>query len=597
MLDKQNFNGNLGESRTNAILSEYFFVSERSVDIDGTDFIVEIPFNDIKEFRKFKEQGIVQAKYFEAQNEVKIAKDYVEDIDTLRTNFFAFLHTNDENGDKIHYFFTSSQIKKEFRLRKDKKTLKEYFIFSLTKSRLFKNYRNLDEKTILRTIKNGILTTEEYSRQKLIREVEEKHKNPKKSLFENNNVELFKTIKDKNIIDQLYICLKEFKNFRRITSWRLIDKISFSKKNNTRTYYNGFTLHTNHEDIWTFFSSLGFNEKVKIKNKKILLNVDDAEFKIESIVNILNDNLIIQVDKGSSNEKLDIKIKKKEICNCISCSYKRLNFGSVLNKTIKLEADSNNLWKSLQYSLGLIKIGHFDKAKTLLEDISEKAKENKEPVIYFISKYNLRDIAYKKWEENIPNVEIELDKLNISSEHYSILTAINNGKLTNDYSNSIDEIYTKIKDYKQRKSVNNTSDLIWKLYYKYGEYVNFIEGNYLTTYKEHNNLTEKVIESFIISYSMNNEFSSHFERFNDFMIESIIHNCDHSNLLKYFQRNKINKIPYQSDINYLNTCLSNFFSIENINFLESEIIYIDNRTKNKELRRTTENIFETYVFY
>ena len=123
MLDKQNFNGNLGELRTKAILSESFFVSERSVDIDGTDFIVEIPFNNIQEQRKFKEQGFVQAKYFEGHNEVKIAVEYVEDIDTLRTNFFAFLHTDDENGDKAHYFFTSSQIKKEFRLRKDKKTL------------------------------------------------------------------------------------------------------------------------------------------------------------------------------------------------------------------------------------------------------------------------------------------------------------------------------------------------------------------------------------------------------------------------------------------------------------------------------------------
>jgi hypothetical protein len=592
MLDKQNFNGNLGESRTKAILSESFFVSERSVDIDGTDFIVEIPFNNIQEQRKFKEQGFVQAKYFEGHNEVKIAVEYVEDIDTLRTNFFAFLHTDDENGDKAHYFFTSSQIKKEFRLRKDKKTLKEYFIFSLTKARTFNNYKNLDEKTICRIIKDGILTTEEYARQKLIREVEDKHKNPKKPFYDNNNIELFKSIKGKNIVDQLYICLNEYKNFRRITSWRLIDKISFSIKINTRTYYNGFTLFTNHEDIWNFLSSLEFGEKIKVKNKKILSNVDDAKFKIRSIIDTLNNNLIIQAKKGVSNEKLDIKIKKTEICNCIDCSYKSLNFGYVAKKLIEQEADSNNLWESLRHSLVLIKIGHYDKAKILLEDISVKAKENKEPVVYFISKYNLRDVAWKKWEENIPNVELELDKLNISSEHHSILTSINNGKLTNDYYNSIDEIYIKIKDYKQRRSVNDTSNLIWKLYYKYGEYVSFIEGNYLTTYKDHNTLTEKVIESFIVSYSMSDEFSNHFEKFNDFMIESIIHNCEPSNLLKYFQRNNVKKIPYQSDNDYLNRSLSNFFSLENIDFLESEIIYIDNRTKNIDLRRTTEKVFE-----
>ncbi|MDO6761753.1 hypothetical protein Q4566_16210 [Tamlana sp. 2_MG-2023] len=592
MVDKQNFNGNRGESRTKAILSEYFYVNERSVDIDGADFIVEIPFNSIQEFRKFKEQGIVQAKYFENQNEVKIAKEYVEDIDTLRTNFFAFLHTNDEDGNKVHYFFSSSQIKKEFRLRKDKKTLKEYYIFSLTKTKTFNNYKNLTDKIISRSIKNGILTTEEYSRQKLIREVEEKHKNPKKPVYENSNFELFKSIKDKHIIDQLYICLNQYKKFRRITSWRLIDKISFSRKINTRTYYNGFKLDTNHEDILTFFSSIEVNEKIKIKDKKFISNVEDAEFKIDNIINTLNNNLIIQVKKGVTNEKIDIQIKKTKVCNCINCSYKKLNFAHIAKTVSKLEADSNNLWESLQQSLGLIRIGDYDKAKILLEDTSLKAKENKEPVIYFVSKHNLRDIAWKKWEDSIPDIELELDKLNISSEHFSILTSINNGKLTNDYANAIDEIYTKIKDYKQRKSVNDTSSLTWKLYYKYGEYVNLMEGNYLTTYKGHNTLTEKVVESFIISHSMNNEFSNHFERFNDFIIESIIHNCEPSNLLKYFQRNKINEIPYKSETNYLNVSLSNFFSSANIDYLQSEIIYVDYKTKNIDLRRTTERIFE-----
>lgn len=592
MLDKQNFNGNIGEIRTEVILSEYFLVSHRKVDIDGTDFIVEIPFDNRDEFRNFKEQGVVQAKFFENNNQVKIARDYIENPDGFRTNFFAFIHTNDELGKKNHYFFTASQIKKEFRLRRDKKTLKEYFIFSLTKRRKFLNYKNLTEDFINRTIKEGILLTEEYARQKLIREIEEQYKNPKKNIRDNNNLELFKSIKGKHIVDQLYICLTSYKNFRRITSWRLIDKISFYKKINTSTYYNAFSLFTNHPDILNFFSNLEIDRKVKIKDHSFVKGVKDAKFKIEIIISILNNNLIIKVTDRSKNNSIDIRIKNSKICNCVSCSFKRLNFHNVAKTVSNLEADSNNLWESLQYSLCLIRIAQYDNAKILLEDISLKAKENKELVIYFISKYNLRDIAWKKWDENIPDIEKELEKLNLSSEHYSILKAINSNQITNDYSNSIDEIYTKIKDYKHRRAVNDTSDLVWKLYYKYAEYVNFIEGNYIITYNEHKVLTEKVIESLIISYSMNDGFSRHLDRFNDFMIESIIHNCEPSNLLKYFQRNNVKEMPYESDTGYLNTCLSNFFSSKNIDYLYSEIIYVDNRTKNIDLRRNSENIFE-----
>lgn len=592
MLDKQNFNGNIGESRTNAILSENFLVLRRSVDIDGADFIVEIPFNTIQEFRNFKEQGIVQAKFFENGNEVKIAKEYVEDIDTLRTNFFAILHTNNQTGDKLHYFFTASQIKKEFRLRTDKKTNKDYFIFNLTTKRTFDSYKNLSDIEISRKIKEGIIATEEYSRQKLIREVEEKHKKPIKPVFETTNVELFKSIKGRNIVDQLYICLNTFNSFRRITSWRLVDKISFSKKINTRTYYNGFTLHTTHEDIWHFFSSLEINKEVKIKDKKIIENVKDGKYKVQRIIELLNNNLIIQVKKGVSTEKIDIQIKKDEICDFSSCSYNSLNFAFVSEQLKNIKADSTNLWLSLQHSIALIKIGQFENAKILLEDISALAKENKEPVIYFISLYNLRDLAWKSFEENIPDIEIEIDKLNVSSEYKSILKVINNGKLSSDYSSSIDEIYSKIKEYKQRKSVNDTSSLAWKLYYKFGEYINFIEGNYLTTYKIHDTITEKVIESLIVSYSMTDNFSSHYDGFNDFILERIIHFCEPDNLLKYFQRNKVYDFPYRSDNKYFSRCLSNFFSSSNVNFLKSEIVYLDNRTKNVELRRNTEKIFQ-----
>lgn len=595
MIDKQNFNGNRGAARTHSLLSEHFYVSTRSVDIDGADFIVEIPFDTIQKFRNFKEQGVVQAKYFEDNNEVKIAKEYVEDLDVLRTNFFALIHSNNEDGNKLCYFFDAGQIKKEFRIRRDKKTLKDYFIFSLTKTRKFEKYLNLPDKTINRKIEEGILLTEEYNRQKLIREVEENFKNKKKSVYDNKNVELFKSLEGKHIIDKLYLALNKYKDFRRITSWRLVKKISFQKKINTHTFYNEFTLHTNHPDIIELFQSLTIGSKVSIKNKSIIKGVEDGKFKLENIINILNNNLIIKVKDRSNNQEIDIRIKNVEICNCVLCKYERLSFFHINNETTSLTADTNDLWKSLKQAYSLFKISQDEKAKTLLEDVALKSFEIKQQVIYFIAKYNLRELAWKMFEENYPDVQSELDELNISPENYEILTAINNDTLLNDYLKSIDEICTEIKDYKQRRSVNDTNQLVRKLYFKYSEYVNFIEGNYIITNNGHQVITEKVIESFIISYSMTDKYSCHFAGFNDFIIKNIIHNCKPGNLINYFQRNKVDKMPYISDTNYFNECLSNFFSEQNIKYLESEILYIDNRTNNVKLRTSTEFIFENLL--
>ncbi|WP_442264464.1 hypothetical protein ACSIGC_08810 [Tenacibaculum sp. ZS6-P6] len=591
MQDKQNFNGNRGETRTKAILSEYFYVSERSVDIDGADFIVEIIHNSIQSFRDFKEQGIVQAKYFEKSNQVKIAKAYIEDIDGLRTNFFAFLHTNDENGNKTHYFFTASQIKKEFRLKKDPKNSKDYYIFNLTKTKKFKNYKNLDESKIFRTIKEGILATEKYSRIKLIKEIEEKFKNPKKNLSENNNQQLFDAIKNKHIVEKLHICLNEYKEFRRITSWKLIDKITFLKRPNTHTYYNSFQLCTNNEDIISFFESIEIKREVKITNKKLFNNIQSAEQKVKEIINILNDNLIFQLNQKTKNKITNIELQTESICDCIESHYRNLNFHLIAKKGV-LVVKPNNLWDSLKHSLTLTKIGEYDLAKKILNEISKLAKEEKQLIIYFVSKYNLRKIALKQWDEIIPDLNLELETLNISNEYFSILNGINNGNFSGDYHNSIDEYYSQIKDYKQRRSIHSTLDIAKKIYYRYGEYINFIDGNYIHQDNIYDKLTEKVIESLIISYSMTNDHTNHFNEFNDFIIEKIIHNCEPDNLLKYIQRNNISELPYHSLTNYINTVISNLFSIDNITFLESEITYIDNRSKNKDLRKTIERIFQ-----
>lgn len=169
-LAKRDENREKGEIRTQAILSDSFWILKRSVDIEGADFLLQIPGESLDELWERKKRiqvlGIVQAKYFEGKNQVRIARDYVEDKSGIPwTEFFGFLHTNKDVGEHIDYFFTAQEIQKEFSLSSDSK----YYCFSITKDRDYVKHRNLNKSNIIDTIKNGILNTEEERNKAFIR--------------------------------------------------------------------------------------------------------------------------------------------------------------------------------------------------------------------------------------------------------------------------------------------------------------------------------------------------------------------------------------------------------------------------------------------
>ncbi len=131
---------------------------KRSVDVEGADHLVQLKNETYSELFKKKERievyGVVQSKYFESKNEVKIQKFYVSDEGIPRKEFFLFIHTDDENGNPVAYFFLADEIIKELRLRG------EYYIFSITNDRLFEDYKNRGNNFIRESIKKNILLVE-----------------------------------------------------------------------------------------------------------------------------------------------------------------------------------------------------------------------------------------------------------------------------------------------------------------------------------------------------------------------------------------------------------------------------------------------------
>ncbi|BDT24068.1 hypothetical protein [Citrobacter freundii] len=168
-LAKREENGKKGESLTQSILLSRFWVLLRSTDVDGADFLVQRRSNSLEALRQRAHGidifGIIQSKYFENSNRVKVQKAYVLDDGIPRKDFFCMLHSHDEEEEPFHYFFSADDIIKEFNLS----ACKEFYWFALTSNRQYENYKNKKQKFILDKIELGIFQTERDANKKFIK--------------------------------------------------------------------------------------------------------------------------------------------------------------------------------------------------------------------------------------------------------------------------------------------------------------------------------------------------------------------------------------------------------------------------------------------
>lgn len=109
-------NGTIAEARSKAFLLDRFWVLERSVDIDGADFIIQrrITNKNILD-REAPRLGVVQVKFFGTINTTHyVHKQYVvDDKNELRSEFFLICQTGDEENAQC-FLLTSQDINDHF---------------------------------------------------------------------------------------------------------------------------------------------------------------------------------------------------------------------------------------------------------------------------------------------------------------------------------------------------------------------------------------------------------------------------------------------------------------------------------------------------
>lgn len=152
-------NAALGTSLARSILLESFWVLERSVDIQGADFLVQQR-HEVTDTPRHDSLalGLVQAKYFKSGTKVRIARKYIIDQEGPRPDFFALLHTQKNNESNTYYFFSSEEIVRTWSLTK----CRDYFYFSITNKRQFSEYKNRLKESILKIISSGLARTKQH---------------------------------------------------------------------------------------------------------------------------------------------------------------------------------------------------------------------------------------------------------------------------------------------------------------------------------------------------------------------------------------------------------------------------------------------------
>lgn len=119
-------NGTIGEARAKAFLIDRFWILERSVDIDGADFIIQrrITKSNILD-RNPPRFGVVQVKFFDSEMTTHyIHEEYIlDDNKEPREEFFLLCFSGGEDDSKM-FFLTAKMIKDDFAISQIKDTNK-----------------------------------------------------------------------------------------------------------------------------------------------------------------------------------------------------------------------------------------------------------------------------------------------------------------------------------------------------------------------------------------------------------------------------------------------------------------------------------------
>ncbi len=458
--------------------------------------------------------------------------------------------------------------------------------------------------------------------------------------------------KSSHILDKIYYLLKKFEGLTYVNPNILANAKPFNNSNEYVWHYFDFSLQSTEEGIFDLFNGIEVKpQKIEISEKleKELKKNGVVEYndKIKFIIKRLNECYVLYIecyenlDKvkeyinrdnvfggsleyGMSNyagqlRKFSIDFRDHDkICNCMKCSYQRLDFTSVLKLLKSREGSDEHYTLESGYFHQNFGTNNFKTSYLIYKNIANRQK-GKNEFLYFIAKYNLLrlhnpirseyDLEDKSdIMQHIKSIDLDLilHELDIiDPDKRRALIELKDRTIKTKAEKEIEEKITDLKNVKasfKRGSGGSFPNYTFQLNQPLASFLlhyssNCILGDAFTDYKI---ICEKVLRGYLLSHSIHEGYYARLKKLEGYHVNLIIFNLFPKIVEKLFKEYQIEEISLSEKAkNDLIEKTKNFLQSnheEKILFEPMENKYLTQALASPHFEQIYEHIFSNLFF-
>jgi hypothetical protein len=450
-------------------------------------------------------------------------------------------------------------------------------------------------------------------------------------VFLSNYDKFNEPLTERNIIDQIYLSLSRFSEFRTLPPDFIANLYPFNdSKKYVHNYESNSLLTRNDLLVDLFFNQIKFiDNEVKFKPKPEMTltesEINEFERKLKVIIKTLNLSLIFYLFKenekpdsfgyrGWSDKYKKLHVKPAAKCNCFNCRLNRFEFSSVISDTLN---STTNETTSIQSDLELAyvnhKIGNFHKSYRLFEEVASKAWQAGKYFSYYIAKHNIKTLrilikfherTLKEEEKNkiVRELEdIDFDKLisqipYMGEKEYELLKLIRDDVILLRAEREIDKLHDKVSDiydgYKAGRRWIMGPFYPEQIKTEIHKVITFYTNNCIVAdeYINFTRVVRKGIKTLLINYATSESYGERIKEFDKLFFDVVVFYCDVEELKAIKQKYEINKIVFNETslpqiLDMVNNFLKSFFS-------ENSFFNITTQTNKLVINQTSSHFFE-----
>ena len=341
----------------------------------------------------------------------------------------------------------------------------------------------------------------------------------------------------------------------------IIEHYPIVVSNTFRYLHRPFTLVTDNKDIFKLLSEVQVNDDVVLDPTGLFIKNKDDEDKIRSICRYLRFNYIEHVAFENGDPVLINYSHKAKECDCPTCSYRRLDFGKLL-ETLNSSVIDTTKEARLKQAFGQYKLGNFTEAVSILKVLYNEI-EDKQTIFYYIvcnnlsnlshliSHYYWRDKVGKELSDEFKDLDLEIiyKECRKVTQNGPLLEWIHLKKYYEDTLIDIHSILHEINDnfYSQNSGYNENTKSLLEYYYRTERFLN-TNSIVFDIYNQFSVLTKLFTQGVFSSYGCDEFMGGKLTYFSDTALQHLLLYADADDIRKYFYRYKLKQVKHIPDV-------------------------------------------------